>query len=68
MKIIPGTKVVDKNDNVLGTVDHTMRNTLTGEITKFIVNRKAPERDLFLTLDDIQVIDDDKIVLNSSRV
>lgn len=66
MKIIPGTTVVDKEDNVLGTVDHTMRNTLTGEITKFIVNRKAPERDLFFTPDDIQKIEDDKIILNSS--
>jgi hypothetical protein len=30
-----------------------MRNTLTGEAGKFIVSRKPPKKDLFLTPDDV---------------
>lgn len=48
MAIRYGATVIDAKGEVLGTVDHLMRNSLTGEITKFMVRRKAPEPDLFI--------------------
>jgi hypothetical protein len=53
VRIKPGDKVVDRNGQVLGSVDLLARNTWTGEITKFIVTRKPPAKDLFLTPEDI---------------
>jgi len=48
-----GAEVVDKNGKVLGTVDHLMRNTWTGEIRKFVVRRDAPEGALFFSTEDV---------------
>jgi sporulation protein YlmC with PRC-barrel domain len=35
MEIEFGKKVIDKNGKALGTVDHLVRNTWTGEVNKF---------------------------------
>jgi sporulation protein YlmC with PRC-barrel domain len=48
-----GTEVIDRNSKVLGTVDHLVHNTWTGEVSKFVVRRKAPERDLFFSTEDV---------------
>jgi len=48
-----GTEVIDRNGKSLGTVDHLMRNTLTGEVSKFIVCRKSPFKDVFLSPQDV---------------
>ena len=53
MHIEYGAEVIDKNGKVLGTVSHLVRNTWTGEISKFVVRRKAPERDLFFSTEDV---------------
>ena len=53
MEIEYGAEVVDRNGRVLGTVDHLVRNTWTGEITKFVVRRKAPDADLFFSTEDV---------------
>lgn len=53
MKIEPGAQVIDKNGKVLGSVDHLARDGWSGEIRKFIVNRKPPDKDLFLTPEDV---------------
>jgi sporulation protein YlmC with PRC-barrel domain len=53
MEIEFGTEVIDKNGRVLGTVDHLVRNTWTGEVSKFIVRRKSPDDDLFLSPKDV---------------
>ena len=53
MEIEYGAEVVDKNGKVLGTVDHLMRNTWTGEISKFVVRRGAPQTDLFISPQDV---------------
>ena len=66
MKIEYGAEVVDKNGNMLGTVDHLMHNTLTGEINKFIVTRKAPLRDIFLSPEDVLETKSSKIKVNVS--
>jgi len=64
MELEYGAEVVDQNDKVLGTVDHLVRNTWTGEITKFVVRRQAPNEDLFLSSEDVLEIKGNKIKLN----
>lgn len=64
MNIKYGATVIDKNKEVLGTVDHLMRNTLTGEISKFIVNRDSPQKDLFLSPEDVKETTDTEVKLN----
>jgi sporulation protein YlmC with PRC-barrel domain len=64
MKIKLGAQVIDKNGKVLGTVDHVARDTWSGEIRKFIINKKPPERDIFLTPEDIREATDTTISLN----
>ncbi len=66
MKIKPGAVVVDRNGQVLGSVDLLARNTWTGEITKFIVTRKPPAKDLFLTPEDILEATETKIKLKNA--
>ena len=66
MQIEYGAEVTDRNGRVLGTVDHLMRNTWTGEISKFVVRRKAPERDLFFSSQDVLEATNTKIKLNIS--
>ena len=53
MEILFGTEVMDKNGHVLGTVNHLVRNTWTGEVSKFIVRGKKPYEDLFLSPQDV---------------
>jgi sporulation protein YlmC with PRC-barrel domain len=53
MEIKPGAQVIDKNGKVVGSVTHLARDGWSGEIKKFIVNRKPPEKDLFFTPDDV---------------
>lgn len=61
-----GAEVIDRNGKVLGTVDHLMRNTWTGEITKFVVRRKAPDRDLFFSTETVLEATNTKVKLNIS--
>ncbi|MFH1651129.1 MAG: hypothetical protein ABID87_03360 [Chloroflexota bacterium] len=53
MEIEFGAKVIDLEGKVLGKVDYLIRDTWTGEISKFIVRRQAPDTDLFLTPGDV---------------
>jgi len=64
MEVEYGAKVIDRNGKVLGTVDHLMRNTWTGEITKFAVRRKAPDEDLFFSTKDMVEATKTKVKLN----
>ena len=66
VKIKSGAEVVDRNAKVLGSVDYLARDTWTGEIAKFIVTRKAPAEDLFLTLEDVLEATETKITLNNT--
>ena len=61
MQIEYGTEVIDRNGKVLGTVDHLMHNTWTGEISKFVVRRKVPERDLFFSTEDVLEVTNTRI-------
>jgi len=66
MEVEFGAKVIDRNGKVLGTVDHLMRNTWTGEITKFAVRRKAPDEDLFFATKDVLEATKTKVKLKIS--
>ena len=66
MEIQYGAEVIDRNGRILGTVDHLMRNTWTGEITKFAVCRKAPDNDLFFSTEDVLEATKTKVKLDIS--
>jgi sporulation protein YlmC with PRC-barrel domain len=66
MDIEYGAEVIDRNGKYLGTVDHLMHNTWTGEISKFVIRRKAPERDLFVKADEVLEAGNTRIKLNVS--
>ena len=66
MEIEYGAEVMDRNGRVLGTVDHLMRNTWTGEISKFMIRRKAPDSDLLFSVEDVLQATKSKIRLNIS--
>jgi hypothetical protein len=53
MKIKYGAMVVDRNGQLLGTVDHLAHDGWTGEVTGFMVRRKTPAKDLFLRPADV---------------
>lgn len=56
MEIEYGAEVIDKNGKVVGTVDYVVRNTWTGEVSKFMVRQEEVGNELFfLTKDVLQV-------------
>jgi len=63
MEIRYGAQVVDKNERVLGSVDYLIRNTWSGEISKFMVRREAPATDLFFRPEDVLEATDTKVKL-----
>jgi len=66
MEIEYGAEVMDRNGKVIGTVAHVIRNSWTGEISKFVVRRKAPDRELFLSLEEVLEVTNTGIRLNIS--
>ncbi|MBC8275280.1 MAG: hypothetical protein H8E40_09970 [Chloroflexi bacterium] len=66
MEIQYGAKVIDRNGKVLGRVDHLMRNAWTGEISKFVVRRRAPYKDVFFSAGDVLEATNTKVKLNIS--
>jgi sporulation protein YlmC with PRC-barrel domain len=63
MEIKPGVQVIDKNGKVVGSVNHLARDGWSGEVKKFIVNRKPPDKDLFFTPEDVLEATDASIKL-----
>jgi len=53
MDIDYGAKVIDRDGEVLGTVDYVIRNSWTGEISKFRVSRDMPRSDLMLSPEEV---------------
>jgi sporulation protein YlmC with PRC-barrel domain len=53
MEIECGTEVIDRDGKALGTVDYVIRNTWTGEISKFMVRREPPNRELLFSPQDV---------------
>lgn len=61
-----GAEVIDRNGKILGTVGHIVRNTWTGQISKFIVRGVTPGVDLFLSPEDVLEITKSTVKLNIS--
>ena len=59
-----GAKVVDKNGRFLGTIDHLIRNTWTGELSKFAVRRQVLDNDLFLSPQDTSEVTEGMVKLS----
>lgn len=59
-----GAEVIDRTGELLGTVDHLVRDLVTGDIRKFVVRRKGPDKDLFIAPDDVSETTDDAVRLN----
>ena len=66
MEIKYGTRVIDKNNQILGRVDHLVWNAWTGEVRKFVVNREAEKSDLFLSPQDVMEVTSAGIKLKHS--
>jgi len=66
MEIQYGAEVIDKSGKVLGRVDHLMRNAWTGKISKFVVRRRAPYKDIFFSVGDVLKATNTKVKLNIS--
>jgi sporulation protein YlmC with PRC-barrel domain len=66
MEIKYGTEVVDKRGKVVGTVGYVVRNTWTGEISKFMVRHKALGNELFFSAEDVLQVEGDKVKLRLS--
>ena len=66
MEIEYAAKVIDQKGKVLGTVVHLVRNSWSGEITKFMVRREAPDEDLFLSLEDVLEANKSEVKLSVS--
>ena len=66
MEIEYGIEVLDKNGSPLGTVDYVIRNSWTGEISKFVVYRELSEGDIAFTPDDVLDITDSSVKLDIS--
>jgi sporulation protein YlmC with PRC-barrel domain len=48
-----GAEVVDKNEKEVGTVDYTVKDSLTGKIRSFKVNTRGRSADLMFSTDDV---------------
>jgi hypothetical protein len=66
MNIEYGIKVVDKNGEMLGSVNTVVRNSWTGEISKFMIRRDAPARDIFVSPQFVLEATDSEIKLGVS--
>jgi len=53
MEIDYGAEVIDKNGKKLGTVNKVIRDSWTGEISKFQVNTIKGDADLFISSEDV---------------
>jgi sporulation protein YlmC with PRC-barrel domain len=64
MQIEYGADVVDRNGTFLGSVNYVVRNTWTGEISKFMVQLKQSSKNLFFSPEDVVELTKSKIRLN----
>jgi hypothetical protein len=49
-----GAKVFDKNNQLIGTVDYPVKNSLTGEVKKIKVKTESEDEDLMFTMDEVE--------------
>jgi hypothetical protein len=61
-----GATVKDKNGTRLGTIDHIVRDSWSGDVRKFVVRQKELGNELFLSLDYVTKATDKEVTLNIS--
>ena len=61
-----GELVEDKNNNILGRIDHIILDTWSGEQRKYVVRRDAPELDIFFSPEHVATTTEEKVKLNVS--
>ena len=66
MDIEVGAEVFDKKGANLGKVDYVIRDTWSGEISKFIIYKPGDEADLAFTPEDVLESSDSRIELSVS--
>ena len=59
-----GAEVVDNNGRSLGKIDYIIRDTWSGDIKKYIIYRKPPDKDMAFTPEDISETTDNTVKLN----
>ena len=66
MEIEFGVTVADKNGTRLGTVDHMVRDSWSGDVRKFVVRQRELGNELFLSPEDVRKVTNKEINLNIS--
>ncbi|MFC1909577.1 hypothetical protein ACFLXD_07040 [Chloroflexota bacterium] len=61
-----GALVEDKDNILLGKIDHIVLDTWTGEQRKFVVRRDAPQTDIFFSPKHVEKTTNEKVKLNLS--
>ena len=56
MELEYGDRVIDQNGKLLGTIDHLVHDTWSGEIKKYVIRREAPAQDLFFSPSDVSEV------------
>jgi len=64
MEIDYGAEVRDKNGKVLGTVNKVIRDSWTGEISKFQVSTELTDLDLFVSPENVAEATPNEVKLN----
>ena len=64
--MIIGTKVIDRERKTIGQIDYLIRDTWSGEIKKYMVYRKAPNKDIFFSPNDILEASDTEATLKKT--
>ena len=65
MEIQFGDKVEDKNGKLLGTVSNVIKDSWTGDISKFSVKTDLADSDLFYSPADVSQTSDNKVKLKA---
>jgi len=66
MDLAYGAPVMDKNNEVVGNIDHIVLDAWTGEQRKFVVRREAPQADIFFSPEHVAEATQEKVTLNLS--
>lgn len=64
MDIEYGAEVIDREGKTLGTVDYVIRNSWTGEISKFRISSNSLGSEFFFSPEEILELVEDSIKVN----
>lgn len=66
MELTVGIDVLDRDGKYLGTIDHLMRDTWSGEVTKYMVFRKEAGKDVVFKPEDVLEAAEDRVKIKIS--